>query len=212
MTGPPTSPVLARVYDPVMALADRFFLARYRGMLAKGVSGTVLDLGAGTGAMLPYYERESTVESVIALEPDPAMRRRGRARSPEVDIPVQWIEGIGEALPLADQSVDVVVCSVVLCTVDDPPTVLEEAHRVLGPGGELRVLEHVAAHGLQGRLQRTIRPLWRRFAGGCHPDRATDRLLARSDRFEAIEARTIRTGVPPIRPFHFGRYRPGSPL
>lgn len=191
-----------------MAIADRLFLARYRATVADGLRGRILDIGAGTGAMFPYYATNGAVEAVIALEPDQAMRRRGRRRGRSRTFPVHWVTGVGESLPLGDNSVDAIVCSVVLCTVEDPTAVIAEMSRVLRPDGELRVLEHVAANGLQGRFQRVISPGWQRMAGGCHPDRPTDRLLERHPRFEPIETRRIRIGLPPIRPFHLGRYRP----
>ena len=202
------SSFVAPLYDPVMAVADWVFLERYRVALAVDLEGTILDIGAGTGAMIPHYAAQDGIVGVIALEPDPAMRRRGREKTDDLDVAVHWIDGIGEALPLHDDSVDAVVCSLVLCSVEEPRDVIDEAARVMRTDGELRVLEHVAAAGIQGRFQEWVEPVWRRLADGCRPDRSTDRLLEESTAVSTIQTSRIRQGIPPIRPFHFGRYRP----
>lgn len=202
-----TAPLLARVYDPVMIPADRLFLGEYRSILADKLTGKILDLGAGTGAMIPYIAQQPDVESILAVEPDPAMRRRGRRRMTEWAETVEWVGAVGEHLPIRENTVDGVVSSLVLCTVADPDAVITEVARVLAPDGEFRVFEHVAADGFQGRFQHGIRPLWRRMAGGCHPDRATHRRLDESPNFEVKKASHIPIGVPPIRPFHLGCYR-----
>ena len=78
-----------------------------------------------------------------------------------------------ERLPLADASVDAVVSTGVLCTVDDPAAALAEARRVLRPGGRLLFIEHVRAEGRAARRQDRITPLWRRLNAGCRPNRDT---------------------------------------
>lgn len=199
--------ILARLYDPVIALPDRLVLKPYRVALAQNLSGTVLEIGAGTGAMLPFYPTAPKSPTLYALEPNPHMRRQGIARSSNVDVDVQWLDGVGEMLPITDSSIDAVVSSMALCTVDDPNSVLAETKRVLRDGGELRVFEHVAANGWQRQIQRGIEPVWKPLTGGCRPNRATDVMITQSGAFEPIEEHRLRVGIPPIRPFHFGRYR-----
>lgn len=195
--------LVATAYDPIVGIADRLFLEKYRHVVAHHARGTVLEIGAGTGIMVPKYD----TSQVLAVEPNPEMRRRGRSRTAEMDS-VHWLSGIGERLPIGSNSVDIVVCSMVLCTVSNPKEVITEAARVLRDTGELCVLEHIAATGVQGSLQRAITPVWQPLADGCDPHRHTDRLLATSGEFEPIDARIVPVGVPPIRPYLVGRYRP----
>jgi ubiquinone/menaquinone biosynthesis C-methylase UbiE len=93
----------------------------------------------------------------------------------EARVPVAVLAAVGERLPLAPASVDSVLLSLVLCSVDDPAVVLAEIRRVLRPAGRLLLLEHVrASEGSKlGLLQDVIDPVWSRVAGGCRPNRRT---------------------------------------
>jgi len=92
-------PVVARLYDPVMALPERTVLVDYREFLVSGLSGRVLDLGAGTGALFPYFDRlEAPDLHVTAVEPDPNMRARARKRASGLDVDIDVVDADGEAL------------------------------------------------------------------------------------------------------------------
>jgi SAM-dependent methyltransferase len=131
--------------------------------------GVVLDLGAGIGLNLPHLG--PAVTGVHLVEPDPHMIRRLRPRVPEHGVVHQ---AGGERLPLPAASVDTVLATLTLCTVDDPPAVLAELRRVLRPGGRVLVLEHVLS--LDPRLawwQNHLRVPWRCAGAGCNPNRDT---------------------------------------
>lgn len=132
----------------------------------------MIEVGAGTGLNLRHYP--SAVTGVLAVEPDPHMFRRLVLASAESTVPVQLRLASADELPAPDASVDVVVCSLVLCSVPDVSTALAEANRVLKPSGRLLFFEHVRARdarlaGWQDRLESP----WGRCAGGCHPNRDT---------------------------------------
>jgi SAM-dependent methyltransferase len=81
---------------------------------------------------------------------------------------VRVLDGTGEALPAADASVDTVVGTFVLCSVEDPAAVLREVARVLRPGGRYLGLEHVRADApLGARAQDAVAPAWRFAIRGC---------------------------------------------
>ncbi len=171
----------AAVYDPVMHPLEAGYLGERRTSLLAGATGHVLDLGAGTGANL--FHLPTGVERVTAIEPEPAMARRLRRRVATTAIgpmAVEVIEAPGEALPVASDSIDVVVATLVLCTVEDPELTVAEIHRVLKPDGRLLLLEHVAAPPgtARRRVQRAIGPAWRVVARGCHLDRGTRAILS----------------------------------
>lgn len=131
--------------------------AAIRGELAAGLSGRVLEIGCGTGAMFAYYEAGVRVE---AIEPDADFREVARAKA--VDHPnIRVSEGDAMRLEFGDASFDAVIVSLVLCSVASVEQVLREARRVLRPGGRLRALEHVrSTTRMGGLLMHVANPLW----------------------------------------------------
>lgn len=162
------------LYDAYMALVDRGGFARWRGWLAGGAEGEVLEVGCGTGRNLPHYERP---DRVVALELDPGMLSRARGRSPGI----RFVVGDAEALPFAAGAFDTVVSALVFCSVPRPGRGLAEIRRVLRSGGSLRMMEHVRSEvGPVAWLQDLVQPAWTLVSGGCHPNRETEEEVRRA--------------------------------
>jgi SAM-dependent methyltransferase len=156
------------LYGLVTAPAERGWLGRRRAHLLRYATGTVVEIGAGLGASLPYYRN---ADRVVATEPSRFMRAQ---LSPErALVPVEVVAAPAEALPLARQTADTAVSVCVLCTVADVEVSLAELRRVLRPGGRLLFLEHVRGAGRVGRVQDRLDPIWCRVAAGCHLNRET---------------------------------------
>jgi SAM-dependent methyltransferase len=151
--------------------------AEHRRRLVAAAHGVVVEIGAGYGATFPFYP--AAVTGVLALEPDPTLRKLALAAAGKAPVPVTVQDGVAESLPAADGSVDVVVSSLVLCSVADPSAALAEVVRVLRPGGLLLFYEHVrSAHRVLAAVEDLATPLWSRMAGGCHPNRDTAAMIA----------------------------------
>lgn len=201
-------PVFAAVYDPVTWLAERTLLRPHREYLVDDLEGRVLDLGAGTGAMFPYFVTGQPPKlDVHAVEPDRHMLAQAKQRATGLTLDIATTAARAEALPYPDESFDAVVAAMVFCTIPDPGAALAEVRRVLKPTGEVRFLEHVAATGWQRRLQSAVAPVWRRIAGGCHLTRESVATFTSASGLEVTEIDRLRTGVPPVRPFVRGRLR-----
>lgn len=198
----------ARLYDALARLAERGELGRRRHDLLTGARGRVLDLGSGTGENFKHYR--DVVDVVVAVEPDPHMRRRGLRRAPESGAPVLHVAAAGEALPFRDAAFETVVATLVLCSVHDPDATEAEVRRVLAPAGRLLVLEHVRATSprLAGWQDRLERP-WAAVAGGCRPNRDTGASL-RAAGFDvtAVERFTLRPSIPLVAPHVQGLAEP----
>ena len=165
-------PSFGRSFARVGPRMDARGAADHRRRLVEAAHGAVLEIGAGYGATFPFYP--SAVAGVLALEPDPTLRELARSAAARAPVPVTVVDGVAESLPAADASVDVVVSSLVLCSVADQSVALAEVVRVLRPGGLLLFYEHVrSANRLLGAAEDLVTPLWSRVAGGCHPNRDT---------------------------------------
>jgi len=157
------------LYDATLALAERTGLKRWRQWLCAGVEGRVLDLGCGTGRNLPLLRPGS-----VGADPALDSLRRARRRAPGARL----VQARAEALPFRAAAFDTVVSGLVFCSVDDPGAGLREVRRVLRPGGTLRMLEHVrSVRPWRARIQDLVQPAWTRLAGGCRPNRDTERTV-----------------------------------
>ncbi|MFC7139896.1 class I SAM-dependent methyltransferase [Halosimplex aquaticum] len=204
----PSHPLFAAIYDPALAVVERTLLRPHRGYLVEDLHGTVLDIGAGTGAMFSYFNAVAHGGvSFHAIEPDPYMRRQAIEKADELGLEIDLRSAGAESLPYEDNSFDVVIASMVFCTIPDIEAALSEVARVLRPGGEFRFFEHVLDDGWRARVQSLIAPLWKRVAGGCHLTRQTASVFAADRSFDVVEVDRMNLGVTPIRPFVRGRLR-----
>ena len=140
----------------------------YRKQVVPQAQGTVLELGVGAGANLPFYDA-TKVKRLVGIEPSPELRTIAARAERAVGLEVAIQAGEGENLEFEDASFDSIVCTFTLCSVTDPQRTLAEARRVLRPGGVLLFSEHGAAPDAKvARWQRRLDPLWSRIMGGCH--------------------------------------------
>ncbi|HEX8973036.1 class I SAM-dependent methyltransferase [Oryzihumus sp.] len=193
------NPRFARAYLRLAPQADLRGVGEHRDRLLAGLAGVVCELGAGQGLNFARYP--TSVTRVVAIEPEPILRVEAARLARSAAVPVAVVSADAAALPLADGSCDAVVASLMLCSVESQPAVLAEARRVLRPGGVLAFYEHVrSSHALVGALEDLATPLWRRLAGGCHPNRDTARAVAEAGfAVEALERFGYSPGslVPP---------------
>ena len=166
-------PIFSRVFALTSQTALDKGEADHRRELLAGLSGRVIEVGAGNGLNFAFYP--ASVTEVVAVEPEPYLRSLAVQAAGTAPVPVTVTDGVAERLPAEGVSFDAGVVSLVLCSVRDPAQALSELFRVVRPGGELRFYEHVRARssGL-ARLQRVVDALfWPRAFGGCHTSRDT---------------------------------------
>ncbi|MEE8600316.1 class I SAM-dependent methyltransferase [Euzebya tangerina] len=162
------------------ATFDRYInviLRRHKSRAFAGIApGDVLELGPGVGANFAFIPSGSRV---LAVEPNRAMHPRLIARAEDHGLDLELLEVGAEVLPLPDNSVGEVICSLVLCTVEQPERVLAEIRRVLRPGGRFRFVEHVAAAPVSPRrwLQEALTRPWAWVFEGCRLCRDTGRVI-----------------------------------
>jgi SAM-dependent methyltransferase len=201
------NPFFARIWPLVAAREVEAVRALRRENLA-GLSGRVLEVGAGIGTNFALYP--DSVKEVVALEPELRLAARARTAAAAAPVPVSVTGETAEACG-GGKPFDAVVCSLVLCSVQDPAMVLQRLYSLLRPGGELRYLEHVASAGARGRLQRFAdATLWPRLFGNCHTHRDTERAVLDAG-FEVGTSRrewTLPSWAPlPVSELALGRAR-----
>ncbi len=136
-------------------------------MVCEGLSGTIVEIGFGSGLNVPYYPTK--IDHVYAVEPSALAMKLGTRRVRSAMVPIERVGEDAHAIPLADETCDMALSSFTLCSVDDPAFVLRQVWRVLKPGGQYHFLEHGLAPTFALALtQRALDPLQRRLAGGCH--------------------------------------------
>jgi ubiquinone/menaquinone biosynthesis C-methylase UbiE len=186
-----------RVFAWVVARSEdatnRLLGARKR-LLFAALRGTVLEIGPGTGANLPFLPSDVRW---IGVEPNPYMHRYLREKAAKLGREIKILCCTAEQLDLPDESVDAVIATLVLCSVDDVTRALHEVWRVLKPDGQFVFIEHVAAPRgtMLRRLQELVQPVWSVIADGCHPDRETWVALERAG-FRGLQYERFELDIP----------------
>ena len=178
-------------------------IMKQRDKIVPLATGTVLEIGIGTGLNLPYYDA-AKVERLIGLDPSEKSWELAGERAAHVDFDVEFIGLSGEHIPLETDSMDTVLVTYALCTIPDPVVALQGMARVLRPGGSLIFCEHGKAPDKAVRKwQDSVNPLWRRMFGGCNLNRDIPEVL-RAGGFDAIDLQSsYLPGTPKFAGYNF---------
>lgn len=196
--------LFASLYDRLTSGVEAAGFRARRQQLIGGARGRVLEIGAGTGANVPFYG--AGVESITATEPEAPMARRLARRIEELGRKVEVVHAPAEQLPFPDQHFDTVVSTLVLCTVNDLPQALNEVKRVLKPGGRLLFAEHVRADDPRvAAWQDRLNGINKIVAHGCNCNRSTvDAIRAAGFTITSLERGEIPKAPPFVRPLAIG--------
>jgi ubiquinone/menaquinone biosynthesis C-methylase UbiE len=196
--------IFAAGYDTFMAGTEKAGLRDRRKQLLEPARGRVLEIGGGTGANLPFYR--AGVDELVITEPEEPMARRLERKLSGSSVPARIVRAPAEKLPFEDASFDFVVSTLVLCTVSDPTRALEEAHRVLKPGGQLLFLEHVRSDDAKlARWQDRLNGLQTRVSHGCNCNRPTlETIKSHGFSVTKIEHDRLPKAPPFVRPLIVG--------
>ncbi len=173
-------PLFARFFTRLSQAMERE-VGGHRDRLLSGLTGRVLEVGAGNGMNFRHYPRE--VEEVVAIEPEPYLRARAFEAARSAPVGVRVLDAVAEELPFEDASFDAGVMSLVLCTISDQPRALAELRRVLRPSGTLCFMEHVRSDEPRKARAQAIADrsgVWPLVGGGCHCSRSTVQAIERA--------------------------------
>jgi phosphatidylethanolamine/phosphatidyl-N-methylethanolamine N-methyltransferase len=192
------APVYDLVFGPLLDIGRRTATSA-----ASRIGGRILNVGVGTGLELPYFDKSHDVIGVDISEP---MLRRAQERVDREKL--TNIKGLtvmdGANLAFADGSFDCVVAQFVITTVPQPEKTLDEFARVLKPGGEIVLVNHIGAErGLRASFERWFSQHARKL--GWSPEFPFSRIsdwAARNGKVTLLERRT----VPPFGVFTLMRF------
>ena len=181
--------LFARCYDGFMQEYEEY-IASHKQALFADISGTVLEIGPGTGANLRYIPKDSRW---IGVEPNPHMHEYLRRKAREAEIEPELHVTGADGFDIDDAVADVAISTLVLCSVPNVEQALREVRRVLKPGGRFLFIEHVAARQGSGLrfVQSSLFPFWYLFGDGCRINRDTGQSI-REAGFDSVEIEEFR--------------------
>ncbi len=175
-------------------------IAKYKQNIFSNLHGIVIELGPGTGVNLPYFSKKI---NWVGIEPNPFMHPYIFKKAEQLKLNIQIKCDTSDQIPFQNNSIDFVISTIVLCSVNDLFSTLKEIIRVLRPGGRFLFIEHVAAN--QGtslrKIQHLVCPIWKLVGAGCHPDREIG-LALKTAGFENVEYESFNASltIPIVRP------------
>ena len=148
-------------YDRQISFFEKVLFGDGRAWVCSQAQGEVLELACGTARNLPFYPGDV---AVTGIELSPEMLALGQKRARQLGHPADLRLGDAQDLPFEDESFDTVTCTLGFCTIPDTNRAAAQAFRVLRPGGQLLMLEHVRSPVRGVRIgQRLLEPLFLRF-------------------------------------------------
>jgi len=180
--------------------------AAYRGRVVAAATGSVLEVGIGSGLNLPFYAEDAT--HVLGLDPSHTLLAMSQRAASTMTRSIDLLEASAESIPLDDQSIDTVVTTWTLCSIPDVGKALGEMRRVLRPHGQLLFIEHGRSPDAKvRRWQDRLTPVWKRVGGGCHLNRPIRELIEHSGfQIERLETGYME-GPKPMTFMYEGRAR-----
>ncbi len=124
-------PIFARLFTCLRPQGERKGKADHRRAMLHGLSGRVVEVGAGNGLNFGNYP--GTVDEVVAVEPEAYLREQATRAAAGAPVPVRVVDGLAHRLPREEGSVDAGVASLVVCSVPDQAAALAELRRVIRP-------------------------------------------------------------------------------
>ncbi len=147
-----------------------------KAALFKNHPKTLVEIGAGYGANFRYLKEGTRVK---VIEPNAGFHKVLHRRAEKFGIILELYEGRAEDMQLSDNSTEMVIGSLVLCSVDNPPKVLSQIRRILKPKGKFVFIEHVRAHKHSWicKVQKKVKIPWKWLFDGCNVTRDTGRII-----------------------------------
>ena len=148
-----------------------------RKKIVPEASGTVLEIGIGSGLNIPYYQK-SKINKVIGLEPSEQLCKMAKKTADDNNFSIDFLVNGAEEIELPSNSIDTILLTYTLCSIPEPYIALKEIMRVMKSDGRILFCEHgIAPDEVVQKWQNRINPLWGKLFGGCNINRDIPNIL-----------------------------------
>ena len=129
--------------------------------------GNILEIGIGTGNNIPFYDK-SKVSKIVGLDPWESLSKIAKIKSQEYNLKIEHLKNYAEDLDLKDETIDSVLITYTLCSIENEEKSLSEIKRVLKPDGIIIFCEHGLDPDYKiSKWQNILTPISKKLAGGC---------------------------------------------
>jgi len=148
-----------------------------RKKIVPEASGTILEIGIGSGLNIPYYQK-SRVNKVIGLDPSEQLCKMAKKTADDNNFSIDFLVNCAEEIELPSNSIDTILLTYTLCSIPEPYRALKEIMRVMKADGRILFCEHgIAPDEVVQKWQNRINPLWGKLFGGCNINRDIPNIL-----------------------------------
>ena len=148
-----------------------------RKKIVPEASGTILEIGIGSGLNIPYYQK-SKINKVIGLEPSEQLCKMAKKTADDNNFSIDFLINGAEEIELPSNSIDTILLTYTLCSIPEPYIALKEIMRVMKSDGRILFCEHgIAPDEVVQKWQNRINPLWGKLFGGCNINRDIPNIL-----------------------------------
>ena len=142
-----------------------------RKKIVPEASGTILEIGIGSGLNIPYYQK-SRVNKIIGLDPSEQLCKMAKKTADDNNFSIDFLVNGAEEIELPSNSIDTILLTYTLCSIPEPYRALKEIMRVMKADGRILFCEHgIAPEEVVQKWQNRINPLWGKLFGGCNINR-----------------------------------------
>ena len=151
-----------------------------RKKIVPNASGTVLEIGIGSGLNIPFYNI-SKIDKIYGLDPSIQLCKKAIKKAKEINMNIDFLFEGAEEIKLKSNSIDTVVITYTLCSIPNPMDALKEIKRVMRSDGNILFCEHGIAPDIKvSKWQNRINPIWGKLFGGCNINRDIPSIIANS--------------------------------
>ena len=151
-----------------------------REKIVPNASGTVLEIGIGSGLNIPFYNI-SNIDKIYGLDPSVQLCKKAIKKAKEININIDFLFYGAEEIKLKSNSIDTVVITYTLCSIPEPKDALKEIKRVMKSDANILFCEHgIAPDNKVSKWQNRINPIWGKLFGGCNINRDIPSIISSS--------------------------------